>query len=171
MHQLTLKHCTSTTLTFVWSSRLASQAKEGTVIHLSLFHTEDGKEKRSDSLMHTLPLQTTILAWSYDSGMLCFAYVRKLTSKFPLAFFNTPWVRLTGERKINLDWDISFNLFSVVKTTTILHWSIMIRSIPSLSWLVVRRRLTAPLSIRSCCDSLFFSLAISFFNSSSCYRG
>lgn len=46
----------------------------------------------------------------------------------------------------------------------------MTRSIPSLSWLVVRRRLTAPLSIRSCCVSRLFSRTISCFSSSSCRR-
>lgn len=43
----------------------------------------------------------------------------------------------------------------------------MTLSIPSLSWLVVRSRFTAPISILSCCDSLLFSLAISCFSSSS----
>lgn len=33
----------STTLTFVWSSRQAFQANQGTVIRLSLFHTEGKK--------------------------------------------------------------------------------------------------------------------------------
>lgn len=58
MLQITVKDCTSATLTFVWSSRQAFQAKKGAVIGLSLFHTEDKKEKKSDSLMENLPLHT-----------------------------------------------------------------------------------------------------------------
>lgn len=52
-----------------------------------------------------------------------------------------------------------------------LHWSMMTLSIPSLSWLVVRRRLMAPLSILSCWDSRLFSRAISFLSSSSWFGG
>lgn len=104
----------------------------------------------------------------------------ELTSKFPLAFFNTPWVRDTAKsqsvlkvrkrtkkKKMSRDnYELAANRLLVQKKTTV-HWSMMTRSIPSFSWFVVRRRLTAPLSILSCCDSLLFSLEISIFNSSS----
>lgn len=50
MHQGTLTACTSNTLTFVWSSRQASEAKEGNVICLAFSHKEDEKDKKSASL-------------------------------------------------------------------------------------------------------------------------
>ena len=61
MHENHSQSCTSTTLTFVWSSRRAFQAKEGTVICLSLVHKEDEKEKKkSDSLKKNSPLRTIV---------------------------------------------------------------------------------------------------------------
>lgn len=84
MHQITLKACTSTTLTFVWSSRRAFRAKEGTVICLSLFHMEGEKEKKSDSLKENLPLRTRTLAWHFITGAWFFFLVNS-----PLNF---PWL-------------------------------------------------------------------------------
>lgn len=93
MRQITVKDCTSTTLTFVWSSRRAFQAKEGTVIRLS-FHIEDEKEKKSDSLMENLPLQIRTLVWHFRTGT-CFVYVN-----IPL---NSPWLSSTLRGLDSLD--------------------------------------------------------------------
>ncbi len=92
----------------------------------------------------------------------------KRTSRFPLALFSTPWVRDTaGTRHTHQCWLTLHERVCVWLCAALLRWSMMMRSMPSFSWLVDLRRLTVPLSIRSCSDRRVFRRLISLFSSSS----
>ncbi len=91
----------------------------------------------------------------------------KRTSRFPLALFSTPWVRDTaGTRHTSVLVDSAWACVCVIVCCSLtlvdddaLHASFQL--------VVDLRRLTVPLSIRSCWDRRVFRRLISLFSSSS----
>lgn len=127
MHVVTVRVCTSATLTLIWSSRRAFQTKEGTIICLIMFYREDQRKEKSDSLKkHTFFHQQPPPPKKRDTTFY------ELTSKFPLAFFNTPWVRDTAKsqsvlkvrkrtkkKKSRDNYELAANRLLVQKKTTV----------------------------------------------------